>query len=82
MSTLSLLARVSELQAALRLDFEPALLPGREKQSRALRDFLAAHVQAGATGGSLYLSGRPGTGKVSKATRVHAQAKLCTRGEE
>ena len=58
------------MQSALRLDFEPAALPGREKQQRVLRDFLAKHVQARANGGSLYVSGRPGTGKTASVDHV------------
>lgn len=69
-TTLPLRDRVTQMQAALRLDFEPEALPGRERQQKALRDFLARHVQTAMTGGSLYVSGRPGTGKTASVDHV------------
>lgn len=66
---MTFLEQLHALHGALHLSHIPAALPGREEQHKSLRDFLSTHVDE-ARGGSLYVSGAPGTGKTASVEHV------------
>jgi len=54
----------------LQLSYVPGVLPCREYQRGQIKTFLDKAIRAGGTGGGLYISGMPGTGKTATLHQV------------
>jgi len=54
----------------LQLSYVPGILPCREFQRNQIKTFLEKAISSGGTGGGLYVSGMPGTGKTATLHQV------------
>ena len=61
-----------DLKALFRRSTAPKELLGRDAEKKTIQDFLATHLQA-KRGGSLYISGCPGSGKTAVFDEALAQ---------
>ncbi len=59
-----------EAQAKLQLSAVPPTLPCRDSERTQVTDFIRSHVSKGGLGGTLYISGMPGTGKTATVRGV------------
>lgn len=65
-------AQLHAVHESLHLSHTPAIMPGRDAQQQSIREFLTDHISS-RTGGSLYISGAPGTGKTASIEFVIKQ---------
>jgi len=59
----------------LQLSYVPGVLPCRQQQRDQIKTFLDKAIRSGGTGGGLYISGMPGTGKTASVHQVVRELK-------